>query len=179
MVRKAVSVHVKKKLDKRPLHCQSSSVWMGAAEEEKASWCFRSRSRPGAADWQLYPAHDGRNARRTKAEMWEGGDNIGEGSDEVQVEEGSKHHIFFLPAFLFTALSPSLHPLFLMCLFTLSPCHPFTSSSLRPSQFVTFNQRTSCGLTCLIQYKHTVRIPYLCTHAHTLQALTWRTLPRV
>lgn len=170
MVWNAVSVHVKEKLDKRPVRlfiCQSSGVWMGVEEEEeeRESWCFHTRPRPGAANWQLYPAHDGRNVRRTKEEM--GGGCIGEGREGVQVEEGSKHYIFFSSAFLFTAsLSPNFHTLFLPCLlcaFLLSidvcPFHLYTPSSLRPSQLVTFNQRTSCGLTFPIQYKHTGYIP--------------------
>lgn len=32
----------------------------------KAEACFHPRPRSGPASWQLYPAHDGRNARRTK-----------------------------------------------------------------------------------------------------------------
>lgn len=32
----------------------------------KAEACFHPHPRSGPASWQLYPAHDGRNARRTK-----------------------------------------------------------------------------------------------------------------
>lgn len=123
----------------------------------KAEACFHPHLRSGPASWQLYPAHDGRNARRTKGKResfkmrW--GRKEGRGA---QVLKGGCYS--FLPTSLcwlrLFLVSFALH----CCV--ASP--PFTNLTF-------LIQRAGCELTCLentvtfLSVKHTIH-----------HALTWQ-----
>lgn len=123
----------------------------------KAEACFHPHLRSGPASWQLYPAHDGRNARRTKGKResfkmrW--GRKEGRGGPGIEKRLLQLLADFpLLIAFIFSIFCTSL----LCCL------PPFTNLT-----FLT--QRAGCELTCLentvtfLSFKHTIH-----------HALTWR-----
>lgn len=124
----------------------------------KAAACFHPHPRCGPASWQLYPAHDGRNARKTKGKR---GRALGRGGGGRRGGGGGR----FLKGGCSSFLSTSLCwlPLILPS-FALNCCvaPPFIN--------VTFLIQTAgCEFTCLqntvtfVGLKHTIR-----------HSLTWR-----